>query len=208
MRVTHQEEILQAGRKLPPIQSKAAGEDADSEEADSPLNGMRGIPNLDYAAQDLTQEAALPSGAIQPLSVPSVDSVLANDGELDDLDPPEMQYAIRSNPGLDPDYVRYLCTLARHRFATQERDILLAELKLLNEKRKSLFEDKEAILNDIYRDELGEEASVANEPFNEADVPKLRWIFTNRSSLPNYVNTNVADTESREEHAGEEDEED
>lgn len=201
MRVTHQEEILQAGRKLPPTKSKTA-EDVEDEE------GSHGIPSLAYASQDMTAEAELPPGAIPPLSLPSVDSVLASEGEVVDMDPTEMQYAIRANPGLDADYVRYLCMLARHRFATQERDILLAELKVLNKKRKNLFEDKEGILSEMYRKELGEEADTANRPFDEADVPKLRWVFHNRSSLPDYVNTNVHDPDSKEEHANEEDEED
>lgn len=207
MRVTHQEDLLQAGRKLPLARVKATGEDGLSEEASSILNESQGIPNLSYAVQDLASHAGIPSGAIQPLSMPVLDSVLASDGEMDNLDPPELQSAITANPGLEPDYVRYLCMLARHRFATQERDILLAELKLLDRKRKNLFDDKERLLNGIYRKELEDEADTATEPFTDADVPKLRWNFQNRSSLPNYVNTNVAELESREQ-VGEEDDED
>ena len=127
--------------------------------------------------------------------------------EEEDTDSPEMQQAITANPTLPPDHVRYLCMLARHRFANLEKESLSAELEMLSRKKDLLFENKENMLDVIFRAEIGSQADKIIMPLADEDVPILRWNFANRTSLPNFVRDIKDDVKAKTQGGGDEDDE-
>lgn len=204
MRVQHHENMAPS-RKPPTKKAKidsGASPEEDSMASSTPLNPF-GRPEafLDnaYAVYDPVLlatglpvvSAPIASGSATPIATHSArgsseSHALPAPGpvEEDESDSPEMLDAIASHPDLYPDQVRYLCMLARHRYAQQERQSLESELKILLAKEQELFSKKEDMLDVIVQAELGEEAMIPLRPLHPQDVPALRWSLANRTSLP------------------------
>lgn len=125
-----------------------------------------------------TPFALKPATAQAPLEIDAIDE------DEEDVDSPEMSEAIAANPTLAADHVRYLCMLARHRYACQERDLLHEELASLQVKREQLFREKDGMVDEIFAAELGEEAESLLAPLQDEEIPTLKWQLANRTSLP------------------------
>jgi len=105
--------------------------------------------------------------------------------EEDESDDPEVLQAIQANPQIPADQVRYLCYLARHKYAAQERESLQAELDQLESKKDGIQQEKDTMLDTIFQSEIGPEAESVIKPIRDEDIPPLKWKLANRTSLPN-----------------------
>lgn len=145
--------------------------------------------------------APIASGSATPrLSTPfSGPNQPAAPEEEDIPDDPEVAQAIESNPHMSADQVRYLCYLARHKYAAQENQSLQAELEQLENKKDGIQQDKDTMLDTIFRKEIGPEAEVVIKPILDRDVPALKWKLANRTSLPNIGVRDVKTTRYDEE---------
>lgn len=116
-----------------------------------------------------------------PFSAPGQIHINEDEEEPDD---PEVLQAIEANPHMPSDQVRYLCYLARHKYAAQERENLQAELEHLESKKDGIQEEKDTMLDTIFRTEIGPEAETVIKPIRDEDIPALTWKLANRTSLP------------------------
>ncbi|KAL7009611.1 hypothetical protein EMMF5_000519 [Cystobasidiomycetes sp. EMM_F5] len=201
MRVQHLENLAPS-RKPPTKKSKSEPEAlAELDASDSNPYGFQG-ETLDaaysmfdpalLATGEPVPSAAIASGSATPSStqlIPSMSSarvasypVLAPI-EQEESDSPEMSQAISAHPEMLPDQVRYLCMLARHRYAYQERDSLLAELDSLSKIKHRLFVQKDALIDTIVGAQIGSEAVELLQPITNAEIPPLKWRLANRTSL-------------------------
>lgn len=135
------------------------------------------VPSAPIASGSATPRIAAPFPA------PSNQPPSAEEEDLPD--DPEVTQAIEANPQMPPDQVRYLCYLARHKYAAQEREGLQAELDQLESKKESIQQDKDTMLDTIFRREIGPEAESVIKPLRDEDIPALHWKLANRTSLPN-----------------------
>lgn len=103
----------------------------------------------------------------------------------EEADDPEVLQAIEANPHIPADQVRYLCYLARHKYAAHERENLQAELEQLESKKEGVQQEKDTMLDTILQAELGAEAEPIIKPIRDEDIPPLKWKLANRTSLPN-----------------------
>ncbi|KAK9895390.1 hypothetical protein P389DRAFT_92650 [Cystobasidium minutum MCA 4210] len=171
------DEALEAGPSIPSAQSH--------EEVLDSSNAMYD-PALLATGTPVTL-APIASGSATPrLTTPSsAPSQLPGQEEEEILDDPEVAQAIESNPHIPPDQVRYLCYLARHKYAAQERESLQAELDLLESKKEDIQQDKDKMLDTIFLKEIGPEAEAVVRPIRDEEIPPLHWKLANRTSLPN-----------------------
>lgn len=131
--------------------------------------------------------APIASGSATPrITTPvSLPNPLPAADEEEIPDDPEVAQAIEANPHIPPDQVRYLCYLARHKYAAQEREDLQAELDQLENKKEGIQQEKDTMLDTIFRREIGSEAEIVIRPIRDEDIPPLHWKLANRTSLPN-----------------------
>ena len=164
------------------------------------------IPSAPIASGSATPRTVTPlqfnTFAVQPTAPGS-----HQDEEEEDVDSPEIQQAISANLNLPADQVRYLCMLARHHLASQDRENLSVELKALSKKEEMLLLDKEGMLDIIFRTEIGLQAESIIEPVKDQDIPILRWSLVNRTSLPNFVRDTKDDAKQRAPGGGDDDDE-
>jgi hypothetical protein len=137
------------------------------------------IPSAQIASGSATPRITTPF-ALPPQPFPG-----ASVDEDEEPDDPEILQAIDANPQLPPDQVRYLCFLARHRYAAQERQSLQTEFDQLESKKDGILQEKETMLDTIFRAEIGFEAEAVIRPIKDEDIPSLKWKLANRTSLPN-----------------------
>lgn len=140
------------------------------------------VPSAPIASGSATPRTTTPFPAAHPQLPPAPTPAEQDEDEPDD---PEIAQAIDANPKLPPDQVRYLCYLARHRYANQEREGLLDELGRLEAKWKAITEEKDNMLDTIFRAEIGMEVEGIIRPIKDEDIAPLKWSLTNRTSLPN-----------------------